>query len=431
MIRERVERPAWVADILGDSAAILDATAQSVIFELDRLEGWLSEAGLRRVLLVFDRGAVTAAGVDVARIFGSLDVTPFENFTPNPTSQQAENAARLAIQRRADVVVGLGGGSCGDVAKVAAIAAAAPDKVRAITRGRTASGIQPLPLALIPTTSGTGCEATHFAVIYVDGRKVSVGHPEARPAVCVLDERLHHAMPEAIAAATGLDALCQACESTWAVGATDESLRYAEAAGPLLAHALRPSVMDRSRDARRAMLLGSHLAGRAINISKTTASHAMSYQLTQRFGIAHGHAVALTLGHIASVSARVSEEDALLQGGARVVRDRVTRAAGYLGATPAEMGACVAELLADLGLARSLRDAGVPREALREIATRVDPVRLGNNPARLSEDTIVTVLERAWDVGATVDVPWSRLSTRASVHAGSSAPSSDDGVSRP
>ncbi|MCX5691614.1 MAG: iron-containing alcohol dehydrogenase, partial [Planctomycetota bacterium] len=248
----------------------------------------------------------------------------------------------------------------------------------------------------IPTTSGTGSEATHFAAIYVRGRKVSVSHPSMRPAATVMDASLHAKMPSRLAAVTGLDALCQSLESMWAVGSTDESLAYSRLGAALVAQSLVESVTTGAAASRAAMMWGTHAAGMAINISKTTAPHALSYQLTSRFGIEHGLAAALTLGHIGRANARVEEHDCGDPRGAAWVRSRVQEAAASLGATPDRLPSAVAVLLAQMHLPTCLREAGVDRQALSTLAAEVDPVRLGNNPRILSVNTLVAALESAW-----------------------------------
>lgn len=371
---------------------------QVVIESLDGLGALLGGMGVRRVLLVLDRGAAEASGslIGLADQLASLRWSKFEDFSPNPTSEQAAAAARAAGAIGAEAIVAFGGGSCNDVAKVAALSARTPDLIDALSRGGVSASADPLPLVTIPTTSGTGSEATHFAAIYVDGRKVSVAHPKLRPAAVVLDVRLHMAMPPALAACTGLDALGQAIESLWAVGSTEESWPHAIHAGRLAAGSLVESVRLGTEAARRSMMRAANLAGHAINISKTTASHALSYQLTQRFKIPHGCAVALTLGHLAAVNAGVSDEDCVDPRGADWVRERVSEACSLLGVTPASMPGRVAALLGDLGLAVNLEEAGVARGSLAEMAEAVDPVRLGNNPRRLNTSHIEALLERAW-----------------------------------
>ena len=150
------------------------------------------------------------------------------------------------------------------------------------------------PLVCIPTTAGTGSEATHFAVIYVDGKKKSIASQQLLPDVVILDPQLTDNMPAYVSACSGFDALCQA--TYWSRAATPLSQLYAALTIKVLIVELPQAVNSNSRLVRDKMQMAANWAGKAINISKTTAPHAMSYVITQEFGIPHGHAVALTLG---------------------------------------------------------------------------------------------------------------------------------------
>ncbi|MFM1919793.1 MAG: Phosphonoacetaldehyde reductase [Candidatus Hydrogenedentota bacterium] len=382
-------------------AGSLPDTGQEVSYHLSGLPQSLDRVRARRPLLVLDRGAVAAAGIEAElhALLSGCELVEFTGFAPNPKSEHVLAAANAMREHGADIVVAIGGGSCMDVAKVAAVASQAGEWMEAVTRGDTSDAAGGLPVVAIPTTSGTGSEATHFAAIYVDRRKVSVAHPAMRPQSVLLDARLHLAMPPRLAAETGLDALAQSLESLWAVGSTAESLVFAQAAAQLVSVSLRESVLRGSEAARRDMMLGAHLAGQAINLGKTTAAHALSYALTQGYGIAHGHAVALTLGHVGAMNHALDESDCLDPRGAEHVQAQVNSAARCLGSSPMELGPTVSHLLKELHLPGNLRDTGVPREDLPALAIAADPVRLGNNPRRLSHDLTLRILENAWDCG--------------------------------
>src|SRR3712207_9423070 len=123
--------------------------------------------------------------------------------------------------------MGVGGGTALDIAKsVRLLAAQGSDPRRCVTGAEpiTARGV---PLIAVPTTAGSGSEATQFAVVYIDGVKHSLDHPWVRPDYSVVDPALSLGLPAAIAASTGMDALAHAIESYWSVRSTDESRRYA------------------------------------------------------------------------------------------------------------------------------------------------------------------------------------------------------------
>lgn len=353
-----------------------------VVRTIDELAIMLDRACVERALIVLAPHAtedeIVTKALDLAAQGRTLET--FSDFEPNPKIEQAFAASRRAAEMNADAVIAIGGGSCLDVAKHACIGA--HESVDRST-GRITGEPARLPLFAAPTTAGTGSEVTPFAAIYVDGKKVSVGHEHMRPAGAILDHRLLLSMPHVVAAAAALDALCQAVESLWATGSTDESIAHARAAGPRLARVIVPAVMDRSPEALQELQLGAHYAGRAIAISKTTASHALSYKMTTGFGVPHGIGVALTIAQVARANADVTPDDCLDERGDAWVRERVTEAASWFGTDPDGLPEAVGAMQRSLEVPSSLAEAGVPEDDLVALARSVDPVRLSNNPRLL------------------------------------------------
>jgi alcohol dehydrogenase class IV len=387
----------WKHIVGGAAVSLLNETGQRIYTSAARLGSLCKELHFGNVLAVIDRQALEASGLgemieDELQPFAAFT---FEDFSSNPEEAEAQAAGLLAAAHGVDSVVAIGGGSCIDVAKLAALTANHIGQVETLIRGEGLADASPLPILAIPTTSGTGSEATHFAAIYVQGRKVSVAHPKLRPCAVALDPRLVGCMPPRLAAVTGLDALAQAVESLWAVGSTPESQRFALAAGQILATHLEPSVLEGDRASRLAVMIGAHLAGQAINLSKTTAAHALSYMFTKCHGLAHGHAVALTLGFVAAANAEVQTENCIDPRGPDFVRRRVTTAAALLDTTPAELPARMQALLTRLKLPATLTEAGVPVEDVDNLAALVDPVRLGNNPRRFTPTELSALLRNA------------------------------------
>lgn len=152
-----------------------------------------------------------------------------------------------------------------------------------------------VPLLAAPTTAGSGSEATPFAVLYLDGRKYSLENPYLLPEDVILDPDLTKSVPKEIAASSGVDAVCQSLEAIWSVRANEESIKYAVLALQYLIPAIKHVVSNPCDQIRASMLIGSHLAGRAIAISRTTAPHAFSYLLTSKYNIPHGHAVGVMM----------------------------------------------------------------------------------------------------------------------------------------
>jgi alcohol dehydrogenase class IV len=361
------------------------------------MAGLVGGSGAGRVLLVCGRASFEASGAAaiLPALRRSARLVRWSEFAPNPDATDLLAGLRVAHRLRPDLVLGVGGGSAMDMAKLLCGFDGLTDLPRlrrAIRAGRPVTARRP-GLVLVPTTSGSGSEATHFAVVYIGEQKFSVAGPALRPDAVVLDPSLSRSGSAYQRATSGIDAVCQAVESLWAVGATDASRRWARWALSLLLPAIEQYVAAPTPESARAMAIGSHLAGRAIDISKTTAAHALSYPITTRYGVAHGHAVALTLGgfieaHGAADPARLRPP--VLPADLAIALDTVVTAFGA--ADPADAGRRFVALARRLGLSMRAAELGIDVDGLRSVAAGVNAVRLGNNPVAYSEDELATLL---------------------------------------
>jgi alcohol dehydrogenase class IV len=320
----------------------------------------------------------------------------FSHFELNPKLEDVQRGIEIYRNFEPDVVIALGGGTAIDLAKLIGTLSVQKGAERSkcsrdIAMGVAAIEVEGKPMIAIPTTAGTGSEATHFAVVYVDGEKYSVAHPSMLPDYAIVDPTLTESLPKRITAATGLDALCQAIESIWAVAATEESMGYAQEAARLAFDHLAAAVNAPTPEARRAMFRASHLAGKAINITKTTAPHALSYFLTSRYGVPHGMAVATTLRAMLEFNADVTDDDCVDPRGATAVRERIARILNVLGTD------CVDEACSAISSLLSLVECPTLKEILvnGDLMAVVDSAnieRLSNNPRRVSREQLIEVL---------------------------------------
>ena len=248
------------------------------------------------VLLVTGKDSYASSGASslVEPYLSGFKCTRFYDFYANPALEDIEKGIQIFRKVSPDIVVAVGGGSVMDMAKAINILSQNEGNAREYIEGKEIVQ-KGKPLVAIPTTAGSGSEATHFAVAYINGRKYSLAHHSMMPDWAIADPEFTYRLPKKITAATGMDALSQSIESLWSLKATEESKRYARESAVLVLQNLRQAVNEPDSISRDAMMRAAHLSGKAINISKTTASHAMSYPLTVHFGIPHGHAVALTL----------------------------------------------------------------------------------------------------------------------------------------
>lgn len=363
---------------------------------LDRAGTILSSRDARRVFLVVDRAAYEHSGAAerLAPCLAGRESTTFDDFRLNPKLEDIESGLARCREFEPDTILALGGGSAIDVAKAIAAGISHEQPIRDLVLGRVPVLHRGPVLVAVPTTAGTGSEATHFAVVYVDGQKYSLAAPSLLPDVVILDPSLTLSLPPSVTAASGLDAVCQAIESMWAVGAQDDSLADATQAAKLGLGHLLEAVHRPTPEARAAMLEAAHLAGRAINVTKTTAPHAFSYALTTRFGLPHGVAVALTLGVFLEYNSRLDASDCLDPRGPDAVQERLDRIVRLLGATSIDE-ACRrwSGLLAELQVPTLLKDVGIRTADLPSLVAAMNPERLANSPRRIHSAELLALLE--------------------------------------
>lgn len=319
-----------------------------------------------------------------------VTVRHFSQFQRNPTVDDVQRGISWLREGQADVLLAIGGGSVLDMAKAINTLCTLPQSPREALLSGTMPQRAALPLIAVPTTAGTGAEVTRFAALYIDGIKHSLDHPCLLPDAALVDPSLACSSPPQLAACAGLDALCQAIESYWAVGGTIASREYAaEAIRELLPH-LQQAVEQGTEQAYTPLSRGAWLAGRAIDISRTTAAHALSYPLTVHAGLAHGHAAALTLPYFMRINAdRTSRQ---LQRGLEEEELEITlrKLWSLLGCGDAnEAAEMLHALLRALGMPAKLPAPAISDGQVERMAREINLMRLGNNPVVISEQAVL------------------------------------------
>ncbi len=311
----------------------------------------------------------------------------FDGFTPNPDYNEVCEGVRQFRESGCDCIVSIGGGSAIDVAKCVKLYSAMDVGKPYIDQPHRFSATKHIA---VPTTAGTGSESTRFAVIYYNGVKQSVTDDSIVPDIAVMDASLLKGLPEYQKKATMLDALCHAVESMWSVHSDEKSMEYSKAAIRMIFASYRDYLAG-DESAAGTVLTAANLAGRAINISQTTAAHAMSYKLTSTFGIAHGHAAALCLPEVwRYIASHTSEcrdprgEDHLV----KVLRE-ISDAFGV--DTPEKALEKFNGMMAGLNLKKVSCD---DENRLSELAGSVNPQRLGNCPVALSRELLLEMYRR-------------------------------------
>ncbi len=258
------------------------------------LDEWLDRAGKAGILLVCG-GSIQKLDIwnhlENARKRGAKLIR-FSDFQPNPQYESVVKGVEMFRGEECRAILGVGGGSAMDVAKCIKLFADMDGDGR--DGGFLRQEIVPnkIPFLAMPTTAGTGSEATRYAVIYYRGAKQSVTHVSCIPETVLMDPGVLKSLPDYQKKATMMDAFCHALESFWSVNSTSESKSFSRSAiRGVLAH--MDGYLANSDAGNAGMMQAAYTAGQAINITQTTAGHAMCYKLTGMYHLSHGHAAAL------------------------------------------------------------------------------------------------------------------------------------------
>lgn len=370
-----------------------DFDEQPVLSEEDaceRIPELLREVHARKLLVV---GGRSFGGSLVQRVLDEkgVDYTLFSGYSPNPKLPEVLEGLAQFRSEDCDAILSVGGGSAIDVAKcIKILASAETDEFP----GFGAPVVRNVPQICVPTTAGTGSESTHFAVVYIDGEKHSIAHDSTLPDYVILEPELLRTLPEYHKKASILDALAQCVESMWSLGATAQSKEYARRGIELILDNFfgyfRKDV-EFDLDVTRQMQIAANLSGKAINLTKTTAAHAMSYGLTSQFGIAHGHAAALCLRGVWSHYGDVAAD-----GGPNVAALRTSLAElnDAFGVENTEMALRKFDAILHTLQLGDVIDVG-------SLVGGINAERMGNSPIPMGQDDIRRVYEFALGLRST------------------------------
>ena len=349
-------------------------------------------------LLVTDEGLVRLGLTDAYReaIGATRELVVFDAVEADPSKDTLLAATEAGRSAGAASVVGFGGGSPMDVAKLAAYLLGSGDELDEIWGVGIATG-QRLPLALVPTTAGTGSEATPISVITCEGGvKLAVNSAPLIADWAVLDATLTLGLPRHITAATGIDAIVHAVEAyTSARLKNPLSDALAREALRLLSTNLLTAIEHPDNlDARSAMLLGAHLAGLAFSNAPVAGVHALAYPLGGLHHLPHGLTNALMLRHVLAHNLGAARDH--YAGLAEIIEPDC--AAEGSQARAALLIERLDELAKDSGLALRLRDHGVSFEEAPVLAKEAmkQTRLLVNNPCEISESDAQRLYEAAW-----------------------------------
>lgn len=359
---------------------------QKIISDYLELNNWLQENACKTVLLVCGDSIRYMKSLNqylkMAENSGIVFI-PFMDFQPNPQYESVVKGAELFRRGHCNSIIAVGGGSAMDVAKCI--------KAYVSMDGNGDNGeylkqeIVPntIPFIAIPTTAGTGSEATRYAVVYFEGKKQSVTSDSLIPQTVLMNPGVLKTLPMYQRKATMMDALCHAIESFWSVNSTEESREYSrEAIQGVLAY--MDGYLHNTEEGNAGMLMAAHTAGKAINITQTTAGHAMCYKITSMFKCAHGHAAILCDRILYPWMIENIDKCIDPRGQEYITRilDEIGQAMGYVNA---EEGA---RRLQQIFISLGLEVPKASDDQFCELTVSVNPVRLKNHPIALDDAVI-------------------------------------------
>ncbi|MFO1208417.1 MAG: iron-containing alcohol dehydrogenase [Amaricoccus sp.] len=349
------------------------------------LASWLAAADVRRPFVVADK--VNAARLD---ILGLANPTLFGDVKPEPDLPNLEAAVAAAKAAQADAVIGFGGGSAMDLAKLVAVLATSDRRLADIS-GPNRAPKRRARLAQIPTTAGTGSEVGTRALITDPEtmNKIATESVEMLADIAIIDPALTVSVPPMVTAATGVDAMAHCVEAFTSKRSHPIIDAYAIQGIELVGRYLRRAVEDGADlEARAGLALAAFYGGVCLGPVNTTAGHAVAYPLGTRHKLAHGIANALIFPHVLAVNAPAVPEKTALVG----------RALGFGTDARQQVLGGATDFCRSLGLDMALRAHGVPREDLAASAKEAHAIRrlLDWNPVDLSEADILEIYEAAY-----------------------------------
>ena len=329
----------------------------------------IQERGGKSALIITDPGVLSAGLLNKALPqFKELGIALeiFSDVQADPPVSVINSAVKVGQQCKADFIVGFGGGSSMDVAKLVALLAPGKEKLADVYGVGMAKGPR-LPLILVPTTAGTGSEVTTISIVTVsESEKKGVVSPQLLPDVALLDAELTLGLPAHVTAATGIDAMVHAIEAF-----TTKRLKnplsdcLAKEALRLLAGNLHKAVNSGDDiDARENMLLGACLAGMAFTNAPVAGVHALAYPIGARFHVPHGLSNSLMLGPVMRFNLEVAH--AMYAELGQIIKP------GLQGSTieqATQLAEYLSSLAGELGLPDRLVDVGITSADIEQLAS--------------------------------------------------------------
>jgi len=380
----------------------LFSTTKRIIFGLGAVEKVGAEAQFlkaKKVLIITDPGVIQAGLLeDVKTSLQSMGIPfiIFDGVEPDPRIEVVEKSVQVAKKEGINLIIGLGGGSSLDIAKVTSILITNPGEIDQFF-GIDLVPNPGLPVILVPTTAGTGSEVTPIAILSDPKEKLKKGivSPTLFPEVAIVDPKLTLGLPPSVTALTGMDALTHAIEAYYSVNATALTDLLALRAMELISKNIRMAFAHGENIvARSNMMEGSLLAGIAFANAGVGAVHAFAYPLGGEFHLAHGLTNTLMLPYVMRYNILGCPSKF-----AQMAKAFGEKVEGLSELDGAEVAVKFVERLSDdLRVPRRLRDVGIPEEAIPRLAEAAMKVTrlLANNPRKVRLEDAIAIYKTAY-----------------------------------
>jgi len=299
------------------------------------------------------------------------EIIQFNDFSANPKFEDVRKGVKFFLSGDFNCIVAVGGGSVIDMAKLIIFYSQKGTDKFDSNVGLFQSKC---PLVAIPTTAGSGSEETHFAVVYDKDIKYSIAHPSLKPTLKILIPELAFNCPTDQKLTSALDAFCQSIESFWSKNSSSVSKNYSRKAILIFMENLEKALVNNDFDAFKKVVKASNYAGKAINISKTTGCHALSYFFTTKFNIPHGKSVAMLMPYVFDYHYKNMPES-----------DIMNELTGLLNFETTDYFLEFNKYFKNLGLVVKFEDFGINiKSIIDDLIKNVNRERLKNNPIEIN-----------------------------------------------
>jgi len=334
------------------------------------------------ILIVTGKNSFKDSGAEIYfnKISSKYNITLYSKTEKTPSFKEI---LRLLIKHENsnfDLIIAYGGGSVIDFSKLVALF---KNNIFLFKNNfqNSADLLNTIPIIAIPTTAGSGAESTKFAVMYRENIKSSVLNKKILPKYAILDPKTTFSLSKYQVACSAIDAVCQSIESLWAKNKNRESELYALKSLALIYPNIS-RIYENNENIRSLLLEGSNLSGKAINISRTTAPHAMSYYLTTFHDIPHGEAVAINIEPFIEMNFESIRE-----------KIKVKLFEIFRVSTKNEFISSIKLLKLKLGLKSDL--SMVKNLNINTYSSFINIERLKNNPVELSTNDILNLIKKS------------------------------------